>query len=523
MTEPEFADLVEAVKSAPSRRELLTDLLREDHEVYDQRGTAATVRMRGWLLAAFEHVGLPDSALPFVLEELETGRDAYLVAAGARALRACASPASEFAPFLMRAFANIRYHDEFVCFERYGQYALAGTGTTPLREVLQTLTWLGPHARGVLPQLEALTVERDGLSKTALDHVARAIAVIGTPAVVEPIKDGCCSRVAGLRAGFLWPRPSRYSPDRIQSTVLEDQEGSTVTFGEFFRGRPSVVVFFYTRCDNPQKCSLTISKLARLQQLLVERGMSDRVQTAAITYDPAFDLPPRLYAYGKSRGLRMDSHHRVMRATEGLGPLRAHFGLGVNFIESLVNRHRLELYVLDAAGRIAASFERFQWDERLVIERVVRLLEEESPVASPSASTSSGRTSRSRSGSGARVTLGAIAPLGVAFFPKCPVCWAAYLSVFGIAGLDRLPYTPWLLPVFVGLMLVNLNSLWSRGRATGRLGGFYLACAGALAILVLQMGFGFDDLAPCGVVLTLVGSMVSVLGHDNERGFLSPV
>ena len=42
---------------------------------------------------------------------------------------------------------------------------------------------------------------------------------------------------------------------------LEDQDGARVTFGEFFAGKPSVVAFFYTRCDNPNKCSLTITKL----------------------------------------------------------------------------------------------------------------------------------------------------------------------------------------------------------------------------------------------------------------------
>jgi hypothetical protein len=37
--------------------------------------------MRGWILIALSHVGLTDAALLFVLEELDTGRDAYLVAA----------------------------------------------------------------------------------------------------------------------------------------------------------------------------------------------------------------------------------------------------------------------------------------------------------------------------------------------------------------------------------------------------------------------------------------------------------
>jgi protein SCO1/2 len=54
---------------------------------------------------------------------------------------------------------------------------------------------------------------------------------------------------------------------------LEDQDGARVKFGEFFTGKPSVVAFFYTRCDNPNKCSLTITKLGRLQRRLAELGL----------------------------------------------------------------------------------------------------------------------------------------------------------------------------------------------------------------------------------------------------------
>ena len=60
-------------------------LLPERISLYAGRSANETIRMRGYILAAFEQVELPDAALPYVLEELESGRDAYLVAAAARA------------------------------------------------------------------------------------------------------------------------------------------------------------------------------------------------------------------------------------------------------------------------------------------------------------------------------------------------------------------------------------------------------------------------------------------------------
>ena len=168
-SEPQFAALVDALAADPGRREQLTDLLREDNPLYDQRGAATIVRMRGWVLLAMARAGLSDAALIFVLEELDTGVDAYLVAAAARALRSYPRPAAALAPFVMRALTNIRYRDEPVSFENYGEYSLSTTDTTPVRELFAALAWLGPHARGVLPELEALRASSGFPRKLRID------------------------------------------------------------------------------------------------------------------------------------------------------------------------------------------------------------------------------------------------------------------------------------------------------------------------------------------------------------------
>jgi protein SCO1 len=62
---------------------------------------------------------LPDAALPYVLEELENGRDAYLVAGAARALRGLDTPTSRVVPFLFKAVENIRHIDDALTFESY--------------------------------------------------------------------------------------------------------------------------------------------------------------------------------------------------------------------------------------------------------------------------------------------------------------------------------------------------------------------------------------------------------------------
>ncbi len=517
LSESQFAALVDALAADPSRREQLLELLREDHAHYDQRGAATIVRMRGWVMLALARAGVSDAALLFLLEELDTGTDAYLIAAAARALRSYSAPRAAFAPFVMRALTNIRFHDELVSFESYGEYAVSSDATSPVRELLATLAWLGTQARGVLPEVESLRAARRGLKGKTVQDVERDVKAIrgGGGRVKAVDADKCCALPDGLTGAFSWARGSRRSARQIEQTVFEDQTGASLAFKDFFCGQPSIVVFFYTRCDNPLKCSLTVTKLARVQKLLEERGLAGQIRTAAITYDPAFDLPARLHGYGSNRGVRMDAQHRLLRAVDGLDALRRHFKLGVNFIESLVNRHRIEAYILDADGRIAASFERLHWDEQQVLERAVEVLREKPDeaavqVAPPPAATFARRPAAS-------TMFSAVAAIVVAFFPKCPICWAAYLSVFGIAGVQRIPYAPWLQPLFVAAILINLFSLWLRGRATGRMSGFYLVSAGALVILISKLGTGWENFAVWGVVLTLAGSLLGALSVRNSQ------
>jgi protein SCO1/2 len=483
----------------------LTALLREDHAVYNQRSAAAVVRMRGWLLLALGRTGLPEPALIHVLEELDTGHDGYIVAAAARALRS-SSPRPEFGPFLIQAIGNMRYRDDAVAFDSYGAYASSADPATPIRELLATVTWLGPQARAIRPSLEALRVAGSGLSRKLLPDLERAIAAVGTRRAAAPVGD-CCDWRASVGAVLRWPLGNRADIAELRSTVFEDHTGTTINYADFFVGQPSIVAFFYTRCDNPQKCSLTVAKLARVQQLLAEAGFAGRVRTAAITYDPGFDLPPRLRAYGQSRQMQMDGDHRLLRATEGIEILRCYFQLQVNFIESLVNRHRIEIYVLDAMGRIAGSFARIHWNERDVVDRAVELLGDHEPQALVQAS------SPSPAGRVAPTAVGTLASLGVAVFPKCPICWASYMSVLGISSLVPVPYSPWMEPVLFVAMALNAASVWWRCRTVGRMAGFHLVAAGAAAIIAARMQWLPEPAAMVGVLLTAAGAVAGAWGR----------
>jgi protein SCO1/2 len=206
--------------------------------------------------------------------------------------------------------------------------------------------------------------------RTEIEQAFAAVCRGGTPAPAH-----CC---AEQPAPVAFKPAAEAPPIRIdiQATQLQDQDGAVFSFGDFFPGRPSVLTFFYTRCMNPNKCSLTITKLARLQKRIGEEGLQGQVNVAAFTYDPAFDLPARLHAYGGDRGMSFDDRNRLLRTTGPFEPLQHWLDLGVGYGAATVNQHRLDIAILDRRAGPRAHLRRLQWREDDVLSELKAALVE---------------------------------------------------------------------------------------------------------------------------------------------------
>ena len=510
--EVEIARFVDNVKQSPEYRNSLLSLLPERIPLYVNRSTNETIRIRGYTLAAFEQTGLPEAALPYVLEELESGRDAYLVAAAAKAVRGLEKPTNQLIPFLLKAVRNIKGADDSVSFQSYRPVWPVISHTTALEEIFKTFGWLGAHGQGALGDLEALAEDRyEDFSAKIKTEIQNAIARIRSDE--RNVETGCCA----IRMNFrVQVAPEVLVPP--SDIEFEDQDGNLLRYQDFFSGTPSIVVFFYSRCNNPNKCSLTITKLARLQQAIQEAGLDRQLKTAAITYDPSYDLPLRLRAYGLNRGVLFSRNNRILRTRTpaGFKAVQSYFELGVNFIGSIVNRHRLELFILNDKGEVVATFARLQWGVQEVLDQAKALLSADSSLRW------SHQPFQSRPILSQFLSIGflsTLVPLVVAFFPKCPLCWAAYLSALGIAGLEGVPYSPGLLPVFTSLMIVNLVLVYKRGRQCNRMSGFYLSFLGTFVVLVLSSFLEIPHASYFGILMIFAGSLLSSLPSGPRPGF----
>ncbi|MEO8369195.1 MAG: SCO family protein [Candidatus Solibacter sp.] len=431
-------------------------LCDERNAAYTEQPASAVTRMRAWVLESLCRVApLPDEALPFVLEELETAHDPYLLAVAAWCLRTYTQPLPSFAAAVSLASRNAQAMDAPVMLGVYGGAGPAGGGnSSALREVSATVEWMGPHA------------------------------VVAAGA--------CCPELPESIAALFRRKVSTVSRGAVDRVALQDHRGDTKSFRERFRGQPTIVAFFYSRCDNPYKCTLTVAKLGRVQAILEERGLFERIRTTAISYDAAYDTPERLLRYGRNRGFRVDSeNHAMLRAPEGFDVLRRHFELGVSFFDSLVSRHRIEVFVLDGEGRVAFTFQRLNWSEQKAVDEAEALL-----GAAPKSTV--------RAASAAPM-----AGLAASLIPKCPMCWATYLSFVGVTGTLPALNSVALKAVAAALLTLHvLLALW-RVRATGWHMSHTLSVAGALA-MAANLVDPVPGLAVAAVALMLLASILTV-------------
>lgn len=354
---------VAEVRSDPSRREELLPLLHEGHLVYDGRGENTAVRARGWVMAAFETVGLPPAALPAVLETLQTGLDPFAVAAAARAARGAAAPAPKLCRALVSALVGIRDRDDRVSFAGLRPTAPDPRAATALMEVLRTLRLYGAAAHVVHADLERVREECASDWSTAVRAELNS-ALAATARAPLSLTELAGPQPPDAEPGVREP----VDPKQVWQARLEDQAGTVTTFGEHFRNRRHVVAFFYTRCGNPAKCSATVTRLAELAHRLPAALPDETVGVVGISYDPGYDNPQRLAAYGTARGMQFSDSVRLMRAPDSHEMVRSYFDLKVGYVDTLVNQHAIELYLLGADAQVEHSWTRGRWEVDEVLD-----------------------------------------------------------------------------------------------------------------------------------------------------------
>lgn len=301
--------------SEPARTaEELSNVLQESHPVFANRSETCVAQLRAaGLVAVARQDSVPPPIWDIVREELSLGMHPPMVAAAAHLVANARTLDSDWSTYLNLAKSRFAGADR--------------------------AAWIIGNPKATSHADSSVLTEIEGALKRVVEREQR---------VIYPIQ--------------LTTRPTRADASDIGSIELEDQDGTLTTFENYFRGRITFLTFFYTRCNNPLKCSANIQSLGKLVSILRSESTTENIQTAAISYDGAYDTPVRLKSYAQTRGLIAGPRDRLFRCPQGLIALQRALKLNVSFGAATVSAHAAEALVIDESLRVAWSLVREGWD-----------------------------------------------------------------------------------------------------------------------------------------------------------------
>jgi len=157
--------------------------------------------------------------------------------------------------------------------------------------------------------------------------------------------------------------------DVLPEYRFTNQLGQAVSTSQF-RGRALAITFIFTRCPFPTFCPRTMENFAETQRrLLALANGPTNWHLLTISFDPAFDTPAVMKAYGQIHGA--DPHHWTL-ATGALIDITAiaeQFGLSFWREPEGGLSHNLRTAVIDPAGRVQKVLIGNKWtSDELVAE-----------------------------------------------------------------------------------------------------------------------------------------------------------
>ncbi|AJD43566.1 hypothetical protein C9413_31640 [Rhizobium sp. SEMIA 4085] len=357
-----------AAASADPETEL-SRFFRDSDPVYAGLGSADVDRVRAYALAVVARTA-PRSGIAAAREEIDAGIVAGPLAAAGRLVAALDRPSRDWLGPLAAAATRIRGRDQKVWLDQIEARipsSVTDTATTELALAFRAV--VRRNGLGAADFAQLLADAPLGFAR-AVEGVLDTIAAAEGPVATMP--SCCCDGTSeatpkGERAlagrdpvpvGFstccchaeeTLPVPNKVLPASIWDVQVEDHDGEKAMLGARLLGRPAILAFFYTRCMNPLKCSRTVTILAETAKRAAAEGLA--VGVFGMSYDPAWDTPARLSRYGLDRGMQFTPDVALLRATGDWDGLRMTLELAVGYGPSTVNRHRIEVLVLDANGR----------------------------------------------------------------------------------------------------------------------------------------------------------------------------
>ena len=125
---------------------------------------------------------------------------------------------------------------------------------------------------------------------------------------------------------FTPPEPGSYTLPAMGSAAdgaVIDSDGNSAQLHDFLGGKPTVLSFIFTTCDDVNGCPLATYVLRRVQDaLLADPTTAGKSRLVSFSFDPLFDTPDVIAAYGAQfRDPKADWHFLTTKGAETLDPI----------------------------------------------------------------------------------------------------------------------------------------------------------------------------------------------------------
>jgi protein SCO1/2 len=220
--------------------------------------------------------------------------------------------------------------------------------------------------------MESMTMDFNVKNDADLDRMKPGDRISGTLVVTD---DSSWIEITAITEGGSQLTPTTIVPgepkpgDEVPDFKLVNQDGKTIRISQY-KGRALALTFIYTRCPDPDQCSLMSANFAAIdKELQQDAALRGKTHLLSVTFDPDYDTPRVLRSYGAAQTGRFSeekfehwefatgSKDEVKRVAEFFGV--RYFTDSESGEEKLV--HSLRTAVIDPAGKLVKLYRGNEW------------------------------------------------------------------------------------------------------------------------------------------------------------------
>ncbi|MDX6560136.1 MAG: hypothetical protein QOF72_3185, partial [Blastocatellia bacterium] len=183
------------------------------------------------------------------------------------------------------------------------------------------------------------------------------------------------------------PKPGTEVPD----FGLVNQDGKRIHLAQY-RGRTLLLTFVYTRCPQPDQCTLMSNNFAAIDQALQKQPETyDKTHLLTVSFDPDYDTPKVLRSYGASHTGRYSDetfqHWEFASGTKDEVKGLAQF-FGLRYYHDTESNdeqviHSMRTAIVGPDGKVFKLYRGNEWKPEEVLNELRSLVSPATPVASP--------------------------------------------------------------------------------------------------------------------------------------------